>query len=81
MSDETLMDAKPPMAEAREEARAAYRVFAGEDGQVVLNHLRTTTIERSLGPNATDAELRDLEGQRRLFKRIENLIKTGGPKP
>ena len=42
-----------------------------------MRHLRQITIERVLGANATDAELRGLEAQRALVHQIENLIERG----
>ncbi len=64
-------------------AKAAARVFAlqNEDAQTVLTHLRAMTVERTLGAEATDAQLRDLEGARRLVKHIETLIASGRMKP
>ncbi len=53
------------------------RMFAGcfitGEGRFVLSFLRKVTLERCLGPDASDAELRYLEGQRRLVKYIEAL--------
>lgn len=53
------------------------RTFGTAAGHQVLQHLRRITIERVLGPNATDAELRGLESQRALVHQIENLIERG----
>ena len=53
------------------------RCFGTPAGQFVLNHLRSMTTQRVLGQNATDAELRYLEGQRSLVRAIENMIKRG----
>lgn len=53
------------------------RIFSSPSGIMVLNHLRKITIERVLGANATDAELRSLEAQRALVHQIENLIERG----
>jgi len=53
------------------------RTFAITAGVAVLQHLRRMTIERVLGPNATDAELRGLESQRALVHMIENMISRG----
>ena len=49
------------------------RAFTTPSGRVVLDHLRKITVERTLGPNATDAELRWCEAQRALFHQIERL--------
>lgn len=53
------------------------RCFATASGAVVLKHLRKITIERTLGPAATDAELRGLEAQRALVHQIEQLTQRG----
>ncbi len=53
------------------------RTFSTSAGQAVLSHLRKITIERVLGPNASDSELRGLEAQRALVHQIENMIERG----
>ena len=53
------------------------RAFSTPDGQKVLAHLRSITIERFLGPDATPAVLRTLEGQRAIVHQIESLIERG----
>lgn len=53
------------------------RVFSGDAGRVVLGHLRKMTIERTLGPNASDSELRWAEAQRALVHQIETLVLRG----
>lgn len=53
------------------------RTFSTPSGRAVLEHLRKITVERVLGPNATDAELRGLEGQRALVHQIEQLSERG----
>ena len=53
------------------------RTFSSESGEIVLEHLRRITIERVLGPNATESELRTLEGMRSLVHQIEQLISRG----
>ena len=53
------------------------RTFGSGDGARVLAHLRGITIERFLGPDATDAALRALEGQRALVHQIEGLMERG----
>jgi hypothetical protein len=53
------------------------KTFSGESGATVISHLRKITIERVLGPNATDAELRATEGARALVHQIESLILRG----
>jgi len=53
------------------------RCFGTTAGAAVLSHLRKITIERTLGPNAGDAELRGLEAQRALVHQMENLTRRG----
>ena len=53
------------------------RCFATAAGAAARAHLRKITIERVLGPNATDAELRSREAQRSLVHQIETRIERG----
>ena len=53
------------------------RTFNTPSGAAVLEHLRKITVERTLGPNATDAELRWAEAQRALVRQIEHLSVGG----
>ena len=53
------------------------RTLSTSAGAAVLSHLRRITIERVLGPNASDSELRGLEAQRALVHQIENMIERG----
>lgn len=53
------------------------RCFASASGRAVLEHLRHITIDRTLGPNASDNELRWAESQRALVRQIEALIARG----
>ena len=62
-------------------ARAFARVFSAPDAPLVLAHLRALTVERSLGPDASDAALRYLEGQRMLVQHILSLIERGRADP
>lgn len=68
-------DAEPPEPDAA--ARAFARCFAGPDGRLALAHLSRITFERVLGPEASEAALRDLEGQRRLAGILVALIRRG----
>jgi hypothetical protein len=56
---------------------AYVKTFSGASGQRVLAHLRQITIERVLGANATESELRSLESQRMLVHQIETLVSRG----
>lgn len=49
------------------------RCFNTPSGEFVLRHLRSMTIDRWLGPNATESELRTLEAQRALVHAIIKL--------
>ena len=61
----------------KETEQNSTRAFSTAAGVAVLAHLRRITIERVLGPNATDAELRGLEAQRALVHQIEAMIERG----
>ncbi|MBP5858457.1 hypothetical protein KAJ83_15660 [Marivibrio halodurans] len=77
-------DAPTPDAAAEERRLtevAFARCFAGADGERALAHLARITVERVLGPEASDAGLRDLEGQRRLHHHILGLIERGRTAP
>ena len=52
-------------------------IFKTPTGKEVLKYLRSITIESVQGPNASDAELRHLEGQRYLVGLIERRINHG----
>lgn len=58
-------------------AKQYTRCFCTPAGAEVLKHLREITVGRFLGANATDAELRTLEGQRALVCQIEMLVARG----
>ena len=58
-------------------ARSFARCFKGSDGATVLLHLRQTVLDRRLGPRASDAELRFLEGQRSIAAHIFSMIDRG----
>jgi hypothetical protein len=57
--------------------RAFAHCFAGADGRMVLDHLERAILERRLPPNASDAELRHLEGQRYAVAYIVAMIERG----
>lgn len=62
-------------------ARTFAKTFQGRNGACVLAHLRRITLERSQGPDATDAMLRHLEGQRQLVSYVLSLVERGGGRP
>lgn len=68
--------AAPPEG-AEDPAPAFARCFAGPDGARVLAALRAMTLDRALGPDASDAALRHLEGQRQLVAAILALTARG----
>lgn len=53
------------------------RCFGTPSGRAVLDHLRKITVERILGPNTSDNELRWAESQRALVRQIESQIARG----
>ncbi|MBP3340551.1 MAG: hypothetical protein IJD69_04320 [Alphaproteobacteria bacterium] len=53
------------------------RCFGTPAGRAVLAHLRKMTIERTLGPNTSDSELRWIESQRALVRTIESQVAQG----
>ena len=62
-------------------AGAFARCFRSPDGRRVIDHLRHTTLDRALGPAASDSLLRHLEGQRQLVARMLALIERGKNTP
>jgi hypothetical protein len=53
------------------------RIFNTPSGKQVLNHLRNITIERNIGQNISDNDLRWWAGQVALVHQIENIVKRG----
>ena len=53
------------------------RAFSTPSGMAVLEHLRKITVERTLGTNASNDELRWVEAQRALVHNIERLSMGG----
>ncbi len=53
------------------------RTFATNSGKQVLAHLRSITVERIVGPNISNEDLRWWAAQNALIHHIENLIKKG----
>lgn len=65
-------------ADARRRVEIAFaRCFAGDEGERALAHLRAVTLERACAPDASDAALRHLDGQRALVLHIQSLIHRG----
>jgi hypothetical protein len=65
----------------QELCRAFGHCFAGADGRSVLDHLKRVMLERRLPPNASDAELRHLEGQRHAVAYIVAMAARGRARP
>jgi hypothetical protein len=59
----------------RELEKNYFRCFRTPAGESVIGHLRQITIERYLGANASESELRGLEAQRAL---VQMMIKLSG---
>lgn len=57
--------------------RAFARCFGDGDGERVLACLDGLTLNRALGPDASDSVLRHLEGQRQLVGYIHSMIDRG----
>lgn len=57
--------------------KSAARCFSGTDGERLSAYLYAITRDRCLGPDASDAMLRHLEGQRYLVAHIHRLIGEG----
>ena len=53
------------------------RTFSSASGKQVLAHLRSITVERILGQNITNDELRWWAAQKALVHQIEHFIKQG----
>lgn len=78
--DAWLWTPAPPSDRAEDNdvlAHAAARSLSGADGERLMRHLRAITLERALGPDAPDAHLRHLEGQRQLVRHLLALIERG----
>lgn len=67
----------PAVASDADPAPSFARCFAGGDGARVLAVLRAMTLDRALGPDAPEAALRHLEGQRQLVATILALVARG----
>ncbi len=71
--------AEPAGAFAEDEfAKAVQACFAGRNGDVVIEHLRQTFIERRVPPSGSDAELRHVEGQRAAIALLIRLARPRG---
>ena len=57
--------------------RAYARCFTGPDGDEVIAHLTRSILDRRLSPNASEAELRHLEGQRFAIAGVIAMVERG----
>ena len=63
--------------EQKDMERVFTRLFSTEDGQRALSYLQVMTFQRGYGPNASDEQLRHMEGQRSLVATILRMIDRG----
>jgi len=70
-------DLERPSGITEDLLNAYVRTFRSEAGCQVMKHLRAITTDRVIGPDASDALLRHLEGQRHLVKYIANVAERG----
>jgi hypothetical protein len=68
----------PPAFAEDDFAKAVQACFAGRNGDVVIEHLRQTFLERRVPPSASDAELRHIEGQRTAIAFLIRLARHRG---
>jgi len=59
-------------------AQAVAACFVGSNGELVIQHLRATFLERRVAPTASDAELRHVEGQRSAIAYLLRLARPRG---
>ena len=59
-------------------AHAVAACFAGRNGELVVQHLRATFLDRRVAPTASDAELRHVEGQRSAIAYLLRLARPRG---
>lgn len=74
---EDLDNHKKPEAKPDEFAELCARVFTSRDGEKVLEMLRTMTIEADLPQGRGENALWELEGQRKLVRRIQRATQKG----
>ena len=66
-----------PVENEDELDRLAAATFKEAQAQKFLNYLKSITLNNTLGPGASNEELRHLEGQRNLVAIIERRIEHG----
>ena len=76
----TWFETPAPAEVTEDEVAKAFRAcFATPAGRRVLDHLRTTFMERRLSPGVSDAELRHVEGQRSVVACVARLAEGRTP--
>ncbi len=72
-----VVDVAPlPRMEKKDIERLFARVFLSEDGQKVLSYLQATTFQRVMPSDASDAQLRQMEGQRTMLLSIQRMVQS-----
>lgn len=72
------LSALNPIKRDRKDVAKAYaRLFAGDDGKIVLQHLHDMAVFCPSDPNEAEAALRHREGKRALLLAIVRMIETG----
>ena len=71
----------PPRGDRRSMEITYARLFSTADGQKVLAHLQATTFLRAYGAEASDGQLRFIEGQRALVGQVLRMIEAGKRPP
>lgn len=57
----------------REIRQTFAKCFSSREGKIVLSFLQRITLERYLGPECSNEQLRHLEGQRHIVSYIKSL--------
>jgi len=70
--------ARPNSEHDEDLAHAVAACFAGSNGELVIQHLRATFLERRVSPTASDSELRHVEGQRSAVAYLLRLARPRG---
>lgn len=77
-----MMDPETPDRPSMDDLPTAFaRCFSGAEGNQILTALRRLYLERRLAPNAGNAELWHLEGQRSVVAYILIMIERGRAGP
>jgi hypothetical protein len=69
--------AAPATGDTADFSETCMRVFTSPDGRDLLKHLYAEVVDARGRPQASDAELREAEAQRRLVFRLEQLRDEG----